>query len=188
MEEYYQNHRLYANSRDDDQLLGKKRNKVPSHDCDPYSRDKSEKRNIYPCGSIANSLFNDTFRIYYERLDGSIVQLNISKENIAWKSDMFYKFDNNSNDYNRTVKPPNWKRPGGKKFFDPGSQDDKELFNDLVVWMRTAAFPSFRKLYGRILKEENEISFKHERYFPNGQYWVEIDYSKLWRYEFRFEN
>jgi len=26
---------------------------------------------------------------------------------------------------------------------------------DLIVWMRTAAFPSFKKLYGRILIEEN---------------------------------
>lgn len=26
---------------------------------------------------------------------------------------------------------------------------------DLMVWMRTAAFPSFKKLYGRILIEEN---------------------------------
>lgn len=32
----------------------------------------------------------------------------------------------------------------------------KHNTEDLMVWMRTAAFPSFRKLYGRILLEENQ--------------------------------
>lgn len=32
----------------------------------------------------------------------------------------------------------------------------KHNVEDLMVWMRTAAFPSFRKLYGRILLEENQ--------------------------------
>lgn len=31
-----------------------------------------------------------------------------------------------------------------------------DSLEDLMVWMRTAAFPSFRKLYGRILLEENQ--------------------------------
>jgi len=180
LEEYNQNHRLYAKSRDDDQLLGRKSNEALSHDCDPYMRDRVTKKNIYPCGSIANSIFNDTFKIYYES-DDHLIQLNISKENIAWKSDMLYKFDNTSQNYVSSVKPHNWRSPGGKMNFDPGSQEDKELFNDLVVWMRTAAFPSFRKLYGRILKENNEIFFpnKSRNYFPSGQYWVEIDYRYL---------
>ena len=46
------------------------------------------------------------------------------------------------------LRPPYWT----KNVSDlPGYYQNE----DLMVWMRTAAFPSFRKLYGRILLEEN---------------------------------
>lgn len=60
---FYQNHRQYIKNFDSSQLLG---DVVPSTtlhtDCDPlaYSNGKV----IYPCGLIANSMFNGMFPIY----------------------------------------------------------------------------------------------------------------------------
>ena len=57
---FYQNHRRYVKSRDDNQLLGDIRSKV-SADCEPfgYFKNGSEpKIPIAPCGAIANSKFN----------------------------------------------------------------------------------------------------------------------------------
>lgn len=53
---YYQNHRRYVKSRDDDQLLGKL-SASPSSDCNPF-RDDSNNMPVAPCGAIANSLFS----------------------------------------------------------------------------------------------------------------------------------
>lgn len=53
---YYQNHRRYVKSRDDEQLLGRF-DKPPSTDCLPFAFD-SENKPIAPCGAIANSLFS----------------------------------------------------------------------------------------------------------------------------------
>ena len=45
----------------------------------------------FPCGLVAKSLFNDTFTLI--RLDsGETIQ--IDEDNIAWKSDVEYKFKN----------------------------------------------------------------------------------------------
>lgn len=56
---YYQNHRRYVKSRDDDQLLGRI-SRTPSSDCDPFDK-TDDGRTIVPCGAIANSLFNGEF-------------------------------------------------------------------------------------------------------------------------------
>lgn len=53
---YYQNHRRYVKSRDDDQLLGKL-SMNPSSDCHPFRVDANNVP-IAPCGAIANSLFS----------------------------------------------------------------------------------------------------------------------------------
>jgi len=54
---YYQNHRRYVKSRDDEQLLGHL-SQTPSSDCDPFAYDPESRKPIAPCGAIANSLFN----------------------------------------------------------------------------------------------------------------------------------
>ena len=58
---FYQNHRRYVRSRDDNQLHGD----ILSYgdlnsDCDPYKTgtDNGTSKGYAPCGAIANSLFN----------------------------------------------------------------------------------------------------------------------------------
>lgn len=51
--------------------------------------------------------------------------------------------------FNQTVKPLYWSKPVYE--LDPKNASNNGYENeDLIVWMRTAAFPSFRKLYRRI--------------------------------------
>lgn len=51
----------------------------------------------------------------------------------------------------------------------PGFQNE-----DLIVWMRTAAFPTFRKLYRRI--DHSEPHFNDG--LPKGSYLLILEYSK----------
>ncbi|CAN7939441.1 unnamed protein product [Ixodes hexagonus] len=53
---YYQNFRLYVQSRDDKQLLGEPRRS--RFQCEPLAKDGKTGYVYYPCGAIANSLFN----------------------------------------------------------------------------------------------------------------------------------
>ena len=59
---YYQNHRRYVKSRDDEQLIGSKTDpNALSSDCKPYRSPDAENATgdgYAPCGAIANSLFN----------------------------------------------------------------------------------------------------------------------------------
>ena len=58
---------------------------------------------------------------------------------------------------------------------DPDNEDNNGLQNeDLIVWMRTAALPNFRKLYRRL--DRNVAEFKDG--LPKGNYTLEIEYSK----------
>lgn len=55
---FYQNHRRYVNSLDADQLKGKNRtvSDLKKGDCKPVAVEGNQV--IYPCGLIANSMFN----------------------------------------------------------------------------------------------------------------------------------
>lgn len=80
--------RRYVKSRSDTQL----RSKAAEYDvssCSPedYTPSNLGHQPIVPCGLIAWSLFNDTYRISNNNKD-----LVINKKNIAWKSDQKAKF------------------------------------------------------------------------------------------------
>ncbi|CAF2173034.1 unnamed protein product [Brassica napus] len=93
---------------------------------------------IVPCGLIAWSLFNGTYT-----LSRNNTPLAVNKKGIAWKSDKEHKFGNR-------VFPKNFQkgnRTGGATLNPDIPLSEQE---DLIVWMRTAALPTFRKLYGKI--------------------------------------
>ncbi|XP_021294014.1 putative ALA-interacting subunit 2 isoform X1 [Herrania umbratica] len=135
LDNYYQNHRRYVKSKSDQQLLhGQKYHDTSS--CQPVEFNNDH--TIVPCGLIAWSLFNDTFKFIRER-----AELKVNRKNIAWKSDRDHKFGKKVYPYNFQ----NGTLIGGGKLNPRIPLSDQE---DLIVWMRISALPSFRKLYGRI--------------------------------------
>ncbi len=186
-------------SRDDDQLNGKDI-KTPSTNCEPYRYNTvgGTQQIIAPCGAIANSLFNgmlswnaflrkfitscltvslslcylDTFGITLVKQKDATQEVNtpvqLSTENIAWKSDRDVKFGKPSS-WAGTTKPINW--PEAVQDVSPNAYSG---YSRLLVWMRTAALPNFRKNYGDVVQTG---VFKDG--LPAGSYKVDINYCKL---------
>lgn len=149
---FYQNHRRYVKSRDDNQLLGElEAFKNPSSDCEPFAKDDTNSTiPIVPCGAIANSLFSDELTLYSAKHKKFVPLL---RTGIAWPSDKNIKFKNPKGNLTKIfmnfAKPKNWTKPIYE--LDPEHENNNGLQNeDLIVWMRTAALPTFRKLYRRI--------------------------------------
>ncbi|XP_015579304.1 ALA-interacting subunit 1 [Ricinus communis] len=136
LDNFYQNHRRYVKSRSDKQLRSKA-GETNTDSCKPEAVTPSNAP-IVPCGLIAWSLFNDTYGFSLKNK-----ALYVSKKNIAWKSDQNYKFGSD-------VYPKNFQTGGliGGAKLNSSIPLSEQV--DLIVWMRTAALPSFRKLYGRI--------------------------------------
>lgn len=178
---FYQNHRRYVKSRDDVQLLGNP--KTVSSECYPYDylREKDKQPiPIAPCGAIANSKFNDTFKITLKNFEGDKSRsIRLSKEGIAWYTDKNIRFRNPSGPdlkaaFEGTAKPPNWRKPVYELASDPNSKGFQN--EDLIVWMRTAALPTFRKLYGIVATGAIDLQQEID-YLPAGQYSLHIDYN-----------
>ena len=47
-----------------------------------------------PCGLVAKSIFNDTYELYREVEGEADEKIEITSDNIAWTSDITYKFKN----------------------------------------------------------------------------------------------
>ncbi|XP_066533381.1 cell cycle control protein 50A-like [Hoplias malabaricus] len=173
---FYQNHRRYVKSRDDSQLNGDIASlKSPSKECEPYS--KNENVPIAPCGAIANSMFNDTLELFYIDPNGTRTPIPLIRKGIAWWTDKNVKFRNpggsNANltvVFQGTSKPVNWHKPVYELDTDP--ENNGFINEDFIVWMRTAALPTFRKLY-RIIQKKNNMTPT----LPRGNYTLEVTYN-----------
>lgn len=171
---FYQNHRRYVKSRDDNQLLGKLENPV-SVDCIPFHKDNNLP--IAPCGAIANSMFNDTFVLSKIKSDGPPELVPLLKTGIAWASDKNIKFKNPPGKtleeaFKGYTKPKNWRKHIWE--LDPQNSSNNGFLNeDFIVWMRTAALPTFRKLYRRV----DHSMDGYAQGLQKGEYEVNITYA-----------
>lgn len=175
---FYQNHRRYVKSRDDNQLLGNP--KLASSECYPFQTAFDPQSQsflpIAPCGAIANSKFNDSFTLKDRKTEKPI---RLSTTGIAWSSDKRIRFQNppanNESElraaFAGTIKPPNWSQPvyNLSMYLDNNGFQNEEL----IVWMRTAALPTFRKLYAIVATSTIQDGIDH---LPMGPYAVEVDY------------
>ncbi len=74
--------------------------------------------------------------------------------------------------FNSHPQPPNWQTTAWG--LDPNNSANNGYKNqDFIVWMRTAAMPTFRKLYRKLLT--NETGFTNG--LPQGAYTLTINYS-----------
>ncbi|CAN1299266.1 ALA-interacting subunit 5 [Linum perenne] len=133
--EFYPFTHRYVKSRSDKQLKSKEYAR-DTKSCAPEAN--TDKGPIIPCGLVAWSLFNDTYKFVVKNK-----VLDINKKNIAWESDKNHKFGSD-------VYPQNFQSGGliGGAMLEASKPLSEQ--EDLMVWMRTAALPTFRKLYGRI--------------------------------------
>ena len=148
MTNFHQNHRFYITSFDAQQLAGFPRTakEISESECDKHLRLDDNNTPYYPCGLIANSMFNDTFLMpRLQSSNGNISNdsefYNMSNKGISWKSERnLYK----KTLYNpgQVVPPPNWAR----KWNYSERLPDLSVDESFQVWMRTASLPVFSKL------------------------------------------
>ncbi|CAI5769704.1 cycle control 50A [Podarcis lilfordi] len=174
---FYQNHRRYVKSRDDSQLNGDNNSlHHPSKECEPYRT--SGDKPIAPCGAIANSMFNDTLTLFrIDRNETKYIRIPLTKQGIAWWTDKNVKFRNPTGPtkdlailFQGTAKPVNWPKPVYE--LDKDADNNGFINEDFIVWMRTAALPTFRKLYRLIERPDNLRPT-----LPAGNYSLEIEYN-----------
>ncbi|KAF9918478.1 hypothetical protein BX616_008578 [Lobosporangium transversale] len=145
---FYQNHRKYTKSLDHKQLSGEASSleEIRSRKGCPPSDEL-----IYPCGFIANSMFNDTISdLFQVASEGHGVIYAFEHTGIALAADKGKYGKTKYTDFTTVRPPPYWagRWPGGEysTIFPPPDLSTDEHFQ---VWMRTSGWPTFLKPYGR---------------------------------------
>ena len=139
----YQNYQAYLYSKSWDQLKGVSRKKADLEKCKPMEKDG--KVPYAPCGSIAASMFNDTFAF-----DG----VEINEKDISSK---YFK------DIIKPLSADDWNKENSVLVLNeaqfPGNTSNEHFIN----WLQISPTSSIRKLYGKLTKV-----------LPNGKYTVRI--------------
>ncbi|KAG0044324.1 hypothetical protein BGZ83_010435 [Gryganskiella cystojenkinii] len=165
---FYQNHRRYVKSLDAKQLSGVARTAtdLKGGGCDPLAvvTENGVSYPIYPCGLIANSIFNDTLGLVLNNTENPNKPYLLTDTGIAWKSDARKYGVQTYPDLTKVRPPPNWLKysQGYSAAVPPKDITTDEHFQ---VWMRTAGLPNFRKLYSKNEQED----------LQNGTYTIDIE-------------
>lgn len=190
---FYQNHRRYVKSRSDDQLAGTSVSSTSA--CDPLTSDANSV-GLYPCGLIANSVFNDSYS-FSLLSGGSTSTPQALQTEISWKSDRDKKFKDPGNQMLTDG--------SGNSYAEPWSVAGTDLTRNLsiasngqpraigtsptgivdgvtykgiedehfIVWMRTAGLPTFKKLWARFpdgFAEGDQITVTVNNQFPTSAF------------------
>ena len=121
--------------------------------------------------------------------------MELNRTGIAWETDKKLKFKNPkecTSSLNKTesieclknkfkifAKPKDWKRNLWE--LDKNNPENNGLQNeDLILWMRSAAFSDFKKLYRKIKHQSTQnykLSPVFERGIPKGNYSLSVEYN-----------
>ncbi|CAO3594106.1 unnamed protein product [Absidia cylindrospora] len=180
--QFYQNHRQYAKNVDPGQLLGTPVDAGSADsNCQPITTSSDNTKIVFPCGLIANSMFNDSISdltLISTSGDGQMQQQQQQqqqqhqqqyvwyKNGLVWPTE-YHKYGSTGYQINQIIPPPNWsvRFPQGQYTAQYPPPDLGKSMERLKVWMSVAALPDFRKLWGR--NENQDLSA--------GRYRVTID-------------
>lgn len=132
---YYQNHRQYGNSRSDGQLRGAFNE--PAGNCKPALTVRG--KTLFPCGLMASSYFNDTFT------NPEIIRKDGSRFDVQWRDDDL-AFETDKNLYKEVDPLP----ASFTRINADGLQLPRVDQQDFIIWMKKAVFPNFKKLRFKI--------------------------------------
>lgn len=148
---FFQNHRRYVQSYDSNQLKGDNRSihDLQNGNCKPVAT--TENKVIYPCGLIANSLFNDTFTnlTLLNPSEGSSPTYNLTSQGIAWPGEAKKYSSTPGYNLDEIVPPPNWQARFPNGYTNDTPPPDLHTDEHFQNWMRTAGLPTFTKLFAR---------------------------------------
>lgn len=154
-------------SLDLDQLRGNfvSNGTIGGSSCNPLKLGEGGKA-YYPCGLIANSIFNDTINSPTQVSSSGgqdSTNYSMTTRGIAWASDLqLYKRTKYQNI--DVLPPPNWQTRYPDGYTDTNPIPDLSTYEEFAVWMRTAGLPTFSKLARR--NDDNVM--------PAGTYTIEI--------------
>lgn len=168
---FYQNHRRYVNSFDANQLKGQyvKPSSLNSGNCNPLAQqcNSSTCIAIYPCGLIANSLYNDTYSGLNSTTD-STQTYTFSESGIAWPGEEKRYAESPNYALDQIIPPPNWAKRFPNNYTSDNPPPNLKTDEHFQNWMRTAGLPTFTKLYGR--NDNDDL--------PKGRYQIIVNMSK----------
>lgn len=165
LERFSANHRRYVLSFSEDQIRGKRASWSDIHDntginCKVLGRDDNGKI-IYPCGLIANSMFNDSYPMELINVNDN-TNYSLTNKGINWHSDKG-RFKKTKYSPTEVVPPPNWVKMYPEGYNDTNMPNIHE-WEEFQNWMRPAAFGHAAKLI-RVNKNDS---------LPAGEYQINI--------------
>jgi len=147
---FYQNYRSYIMSECSEQFLGgdvMDPNVLSS--CAPLVNPVNSTLIYYPCGLVANSMFNDTLSNLTDTAGGIFP---FSESGLASPAE-YQKYGRTTyvpdadGVYRNITPPPEWTQYDGEYTVD--NIPDLSVEEHFIVWMRISSSASFRKLYGK---------------------------------------